>query len=120
MPFVGPIGTASVVILMLNPELSTSDYFGEFEIESYRKALRRNLKTASRGGIPNLFLDPAHSWHSGFRYWHDRKLGKLIDLFTDERGLARADASGSFFSSCGVIGVDSLPLREMAGPKIPL
>jgi hypothetical protein len=70
MPFVGDVENAVVSLLMLNPGLVPSDYFGEFEVKDYRNALLENLKQTA--GSQLLFLDPRFSWHGGFVYWHTK------------------------------------------------
>ena len=44
MPFAGALETASVVVLMLNPGLNPVDYFAEYEVPEFRKALLSNLQ----------------------------------------------------------------------------
>jgi hypothetical protein len=79
IPFIGPLRSARVFILMLNPGLCPEDYFAEIEWKPYREALMANLQAAS-----DFFcLNPAFAWHSGFRYWH----GKLRQIVA---GLASA------------------------------
>jgi hypothetical protein len=76
MPFVGDLATAKVFLLMLNPGLAPSDYFGEYTVPSYQKDLLRNLRQER---VPSfLFLEPQYSWHGGYLYWQG-KLRQLID-----------------------------------------
>jgi hypothetical protein len=78
MPFVGSLSRAKVFLLMLNPGLSPTDYFGEFEQPAYRQALRNNLFQSEEMEFPFLFLNPHFSWHDGFRYWHT-KLRSVVE-----------------------------------------
>ena len=85
MPFIGDIRHASIYVLSLNPGLGPHDYFGESQVSDYRNALLANLQQRFDGkGPPFLFLDPRHSWHGGFRYWHG-KLAKIILCFRTVR-----------------------------------
>ena len=80
-PFIGDLRRASIYILLLNPGLSPSDYYGEYEVEEYRKALLTNLKQRfKRGSLPFLFLDPQYSWHGGFAWWHGKLAGVISRL----------------------------------------
>jgi hypothetical protein len=58
MPFVGSLSRAKVFLLMLNPGLSPTDYFGEFEQPAYRGALRNNLFQSERNGVPVCVPEP--------------------------------------------------------------
>ncbi len=66
-PFLGPIAQGTVFVLMLNPGLSSSDYYAEFNVPSYRERLKI---TIAGSDSRHLFLDPAYAWHTGFMYWH--------------------------------------------------
>lgn len=80
-PFCGDLCRASIYILLLNPGLSPSDYYGEHEVAAYRKALSANLKQKfRRGSPPFLFLDPQYSWHGGFDWWHGKLAGLIASL----------------------------------------
>jgi hypothetical protein len=80
-PFVGDIRRASIYILLLNPGLSPSDYFGEFEVEGFRQILLNNLKQEwLENQKPFLFLDPQYSWHEGFKWWNEKLLGVIEEL----------------------------------------
>jgi len=86
-----------VVILTPNPGLNPIDYFGECFVKQYRRALVASLRLRlKKSRFPNLFLNPAFSWHSGFAYWHG-PLARLIDTFATDVGIRRIDAL-SFFS----------------------
>jgi len=83
-PFIGDLQRASIYVLLLNPGLEPSDYYGEYEVPGYRKAVLATLKQCFEGmARPFIFLDPQYSWHGGFRWWH-RKLRKVIEAFADE------------------------------------
>jgi hypothetical protein len=80
-PFLGDLRRASIYILLLNPGLGPTDYYGEYEVPSYRKALQANLKQrVDKDSVPFLFLDPPFAWHGGFGWWH-AKLGSVILRF---------------------------------------
>jgi hypothetical protein len=91
-PYAGDPASASVVILSLNPGLSPADYFGEFRVPEFRRALLANLRQRRESSaFPNLWLDPLFSWHSGFKYWHE-KLRKVIDRLAERHSVARSEA----------------------------
>jgi hypothetical protein len=78
MPFVGNLATASVFLLMLNPGLAPSDYFGEYQVPEYRAALQANLRQERDSSF--VFLEPRYSWHGGFAYWHGKLHGLIAAL----------------------------------------
>jgi len=91
-PYCGDVLNARVYILMLNPGLNPSDYFGEYAVPGFRQALLGNLRQKFPNGSHRfLFLDPQFSWHSGFRWWHG-KLAAVIQVLSDKWGCSFADA----------------------------
>jgi hypothetical protein len=89
MPFIGNLKSASVFLLMLNPGFGPHDYFGEHNVPDYRNALIQNLIQSSDNSF--LFLDPRHSWHAGFCYWHD-KLRGVIKRIAKDTDISYGDA----------------------------
>lgn len=80
-PFVGNLQNASIYILLLNPGLSPTDYYGEFEVKGFRSVLLNSLKQKWSGNqMPFLFLDPKYSWHEGFGWWNEKLLGVMEEL----------------------------------------
>ncbi len=66
---------------MLNPGLGPDDYYAEYEVAKFRRALLANLKQKfRRGSLPFLFLDPQYAWHGGFAWWHRKLAGVISDL----------------------------------------
>jgi hypothetical protein len=91
-PFVGNVRTASVYVLLLNPGLGPHDYFAEYKVPAFRKALLANLRqTRESRGVPFLFLDPQFAWHGGFAWWQG-KLAKVIDDLARTWGVSFAEA----------------------------
>lgn len=91
-PFVGNVLRASIYILLLNPGLSPDDYYGEYQVPAYRRALLANLKQRWRGEtMPFIFLDPRYSWHAGFAWWHG-KFVRVIEKLAASRGVSFASA----------------------------
>jgi hypothetical protein len=81
-PFLGDLNRASIFILGLNPGLGAGDYYAEYEVAKFRRALRANLEQKfRRGSLPFLFLDPQYAWHGGFAWWH-RKLAGVISCLS--------------------------------------
>lgn len=73
IPYIGNLENATIFILMLNPGLSTGDYFAEQNNAEYRKALIRNVYQENAGDeYPFIFLDPHLAWHPGFKYWQGK------------------------------------------------
>jgi hypothetical protein len=89
MPFAGNLEKAKVYLLMLNPGLAPTDYYGEYNVPAYRAELLRNLKQVEQSSF--IFLDPAYSWHGGYLYWH-AKLAKLISSVAREFGVRYGEA----------------------------
>jgi hypothetical protein len=93
-PFLGDLRRASVYVLLLNPGLGPTDYYGENEVPEYRKALLANLKQKfERRSLPFLFLDPQYAWHGGFGWWHGKLAGvisRLAETWDVRFGKARA------------------------------
>lgn len=81
-PFLGDLSHASIFILGLNPGLGPGDYYAEYEVAKFRRALRANLEQRfRRGSLPFVFLDPQYAWHGGFVWWH-RKLAAVISCLS--------------------------------------
>lgn len=83
LPWLGDLERASVFILLLNPGLDPSDYFGEYKVPGLREALVENLRSSPDRQYPLLWLDPKHSWHSGARYFRG-KLNWLVEEFVQQ------------------------------------
>ncbi|WHZ23964.1 MAG: hypothetical protein OJF47_003076 [Nitrospira sp.] len=80
-PFWGDLRRASIYVLMLNPHIGPTDYYAEFEVAAYRRALIANLRQRfPKSRPPFLFLDPAFSWHGGFAWWHSKLAGVITRL----------------------------------------
>jgi len=93
-PFCGDLRRASIYVLMLNPGLGWSDYYGEYEVAEYQHALLGTLKQEfQQGSIPFLFLDPYFAWHGGFAWWHGKLsavIGQLAAMWSIPFAAARA------------------------------
>lgn len=92
VPFTGDLCRAKVVILLLNPGLDPADYYGEFQVPGFRDRIIKNLKQDFRNTeYPFLYLDPAFSWHSGYRWWHG-KFQRIIVEISKSRNISYAEA----------------------------
>lgn len=90
--FAGDLCHAKVVILLLNPGLDPADYFGEFKVPGFRDRVVNNLRQDFRNTeYPFLYLDPAFSWHSGYRWWHG-KFQRIIAEISKSRNISYAEA----------------------------
>ena len=92
VPFAGDLCRAKIVILLLNPGLDAADYFGEFHVPGFRDRVLKNLQQDFRNTeYPFLYLDPALSWHSGYRWWHG-KFQRIIAEISKSRNISYAKA----------------------------
>jgi hypothetical protein len=70
-PYVGNLDEAKVVVLLLNPGLTPSDYYAREKDSAYREALLTQLRGRGiPGDYPFLHLNPEFSWQDGFRWWN--------------------------------------------------
>ena len=84
-PYGGDLRKAEIFILLLNPGLGYTDYWGESRMESFRKRLESNLRQDLEGiEFPFLWLDPELCWHGGFVWW-EKKLREVINVIARER-----------------------------------
>jgi hypothetical protein len=96
VPFAGDIERAKVIVLLLNPGLEPDDYFGEYKVPGFRDRLICNLRQDfSRTEYPFVYLDPAISWHSGYRWWHG-KFQRVIAALAKAWGVSYGDARRHF------------------------
>ena len=84
VPYIGDLKKASVFVLMLNPGLSPTDYFGEYENIKFRQTHLQNLMQENKTDYPLHFLNPEFSWHGGFEYWHT-KFGDIARCVTQAK-----------------------------------
>ncbi len=78
IPYSGNIKKADIFILLLNPGLGYTDYWGEQNVRALRDRLRANLYQSFDGiEFPFMWLDPEFCWHGGFAWW-EKKLQKTI------------------------------------------
>jgi hypothetical protein len=90
-------------VLLLNPGLGPHDYYGEYEVPSYREALLANLRQDFRlGATPFLFLDPRFAWHGGFGWWHGKFAAVIARLATLWR-IPFAEARSRLASRLGAV-----------------
>jgi hypothetical protein len=61
VPYAGDLANADIFVLLLNPGLSFSDYYGEWQVPEFRKRLKANLHQDFHGvefhfsiSIPNF------------------------------------------------------------------
>jgi hypothetical protein len=117
-PFCGDVRRASIYVLLLNPGVGPSDYYGEYRNREYRTAVLANLKQRpARGVMPFLFLDPRFAWHGGFGWWHG-KLARVIDRMASARRVSFAEARhhlGSVLASVELLPYHSPGFRDAGG-----
>jgi hypothetical protein len=94
-PFKGDVLNASIYILLLNPGLSPTDYYGEYQVPGFREAMLLNHRQDfSNSSLPFIFLDPQFSWHGGFEWWN-RKLKHVISAISKHRKVTFNEARKS-------------------------
>jgi hypothetical protein len=91
VPFIGSLAEADIYILLLNPGLSPTDYFGEYEREDFRRHRLQTLRQRFGRTLPFGMLDPRFSWHGGYGWWHE-KLAGVIGQVAESRGIPFATA----------------------------
>ena len=85
IPYGGNLAKADIIILLLNPGLSHTDYYGEFSRPDYRKALQQNLyQDNANAEYPFIWLNPEFCWHEGFMWW-ERKLRPVLNLVAEKK-----------------------------------
>ncbi len=84
-PYGGDLRKAEIFILLLNPGLGYTDYWGESRVKSFRNRLVRNLRQKLEGiHFPFMWLDPEYCWHGGFVWW-EKKLRDVIKVIAEEK-----------------------------------
>jgi hypothetical protein len=85
-PYAGNLKNAEIVILLINPGLGYTDYWGESEIPSFRERLEDNLlqRHDDSSDFPFMWLDPSLCWHGGFIWW-EKKLQEVINTIAIKR-----------------------------------
>ena len=79
IPYGGDLRVADIIVLLLNPGFSFTDYYAETHMPAYRRRLEQTLAQDFEGiDFPFVWLDPEFCWHSGFVWWE----GKLRDVIT--------------------------------------
>lgn len=91
VPYLGDLEKATVFVLMQNPGLGASDYFGEYDVPQYRQQMIDNLQQKPNRKFPMPFMNPNVAWHGGGSYWRDR-LHWLAVLLTQNRRIEYWDA----------------------------
>lgn len=103
IPFMGDMLNASIYVLMLNPGLSPCDYYGKYQVPTFRQALLANLRQERREGVmPFVSLDPRFAWHSGFDYWHG-KLRGVVQKLAKARKTTFAEARSELGAKLAVV-----------------
>lgn len=109
-PFTGDLRKASIYVLLLNPGLGATDYYGEYEVKALREARLRNLRQdfpSDRLAFSNL--DPQFAWHGGFQWWHG-KLRTVIAALAERRGATFAEARHAIGSR--IASIELFPYRS--------
>ena len=92
VPYTGAIGRADIVILQLNPGLSFSDFYAEYQVPFFRDLRKRSLRQdLDQVEFPFITLDPEYCWHPGFSYW-ERKFRKILSEFASKENCSYRSA----------------------------
>jgi hypothetical protein len=117
-PFCGDLRRASIYVLLLNPGIGATDYYGEHELPTYRNALLCTLRQEfDPDAIPFLFLDPQYAWHGGYGWWHAKLAGvisRLATIWSVSFAVARARL-GANLASLELLPYHSASFRDAGG-----
>jgi hypothetical protein len=85
-PYGGDLKNAEVFILLINPGLGFTDYWGEEAVSGFRDRLKNNLHQNFIANQEFRFpwLDPTLCWHGGFVWW-EKKLRDVIRIIAEKR-----------------------------------
>lgn len=112
LPFVGDVRNAKVVFLLLNPGLSATDYYAEYQVPGFRHCLLANLRQDfSDTEYPFFPLDPEFAWHSGNAFWQ-RKLKHVQLKLSVATGRKPADVRK--FLSQKICAIEMLPYHSVS------
>jgi hypothetical protein len=93
MPYFGHLEKADIFILLLNPGLTYTDYWGERNMKAYRDRLEASLRQSFNGvEFPFMWLDPQFCWHGGFNWWEKKLRSTILRL-------AEMHFGGSYFEA---------------------
>jgi hypothetical protein len=93
VPYAGNLEKADVFILLLNPSLAPSDYYGEYEHPAFRRALQQSLKQDFQDvEYPFLYLNPLFCWHHAYRWWEAKLRGIVQAVAKEHHGGRYLDA----------------------------
>lgn len=91
IPFTGAVSDADIYVLLLNPGLGPTDYYGEYERPDFRRYRLMTLRQEFGRALPFGELDPRFAWHGGYLWWH-RKLAAVIRVLAERRSMSFAQA----------------------------
>lgn len=92
IPYGGNLRTANIIILLLNPGFSLTDYYAETRVPQFRRHLKQMLAQDFDGiNFPFIWLDPEYCWHGGFRWWEE-KLRDVITIIAKKKKISYFDA----------------------------
>jgi hypothetical protein len=84
-PFSGNIEKADIVVLLLNPGFSFSDYYAEYRMPGFQERLQKMIAQDFGGSsFPFIWLGPEICWHGGFHWW-EPKLREVVSLIAKKR-----------------------------------
>ncbi|SEK14918.1 hypothetical protein SAMN05444746_1166 [Variovorax sp. OK212] len=111
LPFVGDVRRAKVYFLLLNPGLSATDYYAEYEADGFRQRLLSNLRQDfAQTEYPFFPLDPRCAWHSGNAFW-ERKLKHLLLQLCERSGHSHAQVRK--FLAKNICAIEMLPYHSV-------
>jgi hypothetical protein len=85
VPYGGNLRAADIVLLLLNPGFSFTDYYAETHMPEFRRRLEQTLaQDFEDTEFPFVWLDPKYCWHGGFGWW-EGKLREVITIIAKEK-----------------------------------
>jgi len=111
VPYAGNLEKADVFILLLNPSVAPSDYYGEYKNRAFRRALQQNLEQDFQGvEYPFVYLNPQFCWHHGYRWW-EAKLRDIVQAVAREQHRGRYHDALKAVSR-RVVAIDLVPYHS--------
>lgn len=113
-PYVGNLGKAKIIILMLNPMFRPLNYSAQMEISFRREKLDTIHQKVGKYKFPFTPLNPRNAWTPGGIYWI-KKLNDLICWLVLERGMSHHKALQYLSKRIAVLQL--IPYHSKATPR---
>jgi hypothetical protein len=114
LPYIGNLRDADVIIFLLNPGLSTADYYLEQHDEFFAAAIR-NIRQEKIEDYPFIYLNPQFAWSSGFIWW-EAKFRPIIRALKETDHLSYPEALQRIAQR--VAAVELFPYHSVDGSSL--